>query len=134
MMIKTSVLLLLLLSMLSPAYGQVPCDRWSHAASTGALPATEIVGAVVGSRIYLCGYVLSASGNPLDFQLISGTGTACANEQTELTPRIALASGGVLVNRIVAAAGEYTPIGHSLCVQTFGTGNLAATVYWLQRP
>lgn len=133
-MVIATVATVLIAERIKPALAQTPCDSWSVATATGATGPTEIIPAASGKRIYLCGYVLTAKTNALDFQLVSGTGTNCADNAAPLTPPIALANGGTLVNRMPWTVGEYTPPGYALCAVTTGTGELAGTLYWTQRP
>lgn len=120
-----------LILMVTPAHAQRACDRASFVDAIGATPATEFVAAVDGQRVYVCGVVLTATGNAAGFRLISGTGTNCGTDTANVTQLYQLPNGGSLVNRI-AFVGPSTPINHALCATVVGTGTINATVYWAQ--
>jgi hypothetical protein len=113
--------------------GIVTCDRWSFTNIQGAAGPVEFVSAVPGQRIYICGYALTTSGNALDFQLWSGTGTNCAGNKIPMTPQISMGQNSSFVNRSPYIA-ETTEVGYALCAQVFGasTIKLVITVYWRQ--
>lgn len=96
------------------------------------MPATEIVSGIKGQRVYLCGYMATANGSSLNFQIVSGTGDNCADEQMAVTDLIQLPSNPQLVNRTPYVL-EHGDPGHSLCWLTAGNnGSLGLTIYWTQ--
>jgi hypothetical protein len=113
------------------AAAQRACDRASFVDAIGATPTAEFVPGAPGQRVYICGVVLTATGNAAGFRLVSGTGTNCATDTANMTNVYQLPNGGVLVNRI-PFTGETTAIGHALCAIVTGTGTVNATVYWAQ--
>jgi hypothetical protein len=127
------VLLLLLLLWPTVVMAQKPCDQARGAITSGVVAPVERVAGIAGKRIYLCGYVIMrASGGPgLEFEITSGTGTNCSTGKTVMIPRMDVPIGG-LVNRIPYAAGEKTAPGHSVCLQTWGTGSVTSIFYWTQ--
>lgn len=125
------ILLLALVACPSAASAQRACDRVSFVTGVGATPVTEFVAGTGAQRVYLCGYMLTASGNAATFQLFSGSGTNCATNKTALTNVVSLPNGGNLVNRL-ATPTQYTPPGEAMCAEVTGTGTISATVYWAQ--
>lgn len=117
----------------SPAAAQKTCDKFRSAITTTQLGPVERVPAAGSNRIYLCGYALwpNPPGQTLEFQITSGTGTNCAANTTVIIPRVSMPAGGI-VNRIAYAAGEFTPPGHAVCLQTFGSGSITSIFYWAQ--
>lgn len=115
------------------ALAQTSCDRFNAASITGTDPTgTERVPGVAGKRVYLCGYVvIPAGGASLEFELFSGTGDRCSLNTVTILPKMPIPLAGI-VNRIPIAAGEYTPVGHSLCSRTYGNGTLSTIFYWAQ--
>jgi hypothetical protein len=124
-----------LFALLAPASALAQgCNKTSIANFLGPSGPTEFVPAINNARVYLCGYVLSAYQQSLDFQIVTGTGVNCADNQTPVTPVIELPNGGVMVNRMPYVTGEITPIGNALCWKVSGGSSaaLAVTVYWAQ--
>lgn len=131
---KWIVVVALILSLWSGnAAAQTSCDRFNAATIFGTDPTgTERVAGVMGKRVYLCGYVVVPDGGAsLEFELFSGTGDRCSEDRTLILPRMPIPLAGI-VNRIPIAAGEYTPVGHSLCSRTYGNGTLSTIFYWAQ--
>src|SRR3990167_7815092 len=58
---------------------------------------TELVALTASETIYVCGYSVLAAGS-VDFQLIYGTGTACATGETNLTGNYVLAAQAGIVD------------------------------------
>lgn len=125
------VALAILCAIPRPAEAQRACDRSSFIDAVGATPATEFVAGVAGQRVYVCGVVLTSTGNAAGFRLVSGTGTNCGTDTANVTQLYQLPSGGSLVNRI-AFVGPPTPLDHALCATVVGAGTINATVYWTQ--
>jgi hypothetical protein len=94
---------------------------------------TEKVTEMPNKKIYLCGYMIirASGGQDLEFQLTSGTGVACGTNTTVILPRMDVPLSGI-VNRIAVAAGEVTPAGHAMCLQTWGNGSVTSVFYWAQ--
>jgi hypothetical protein len=133
-MAKTSLFaLILFLLMPTEALAQRQCDRvetFQHEVATGPV---EIVPAVAGQRIYLCGYMLAQKGTTLDLQLTFGQGSTCATNRQTVTPVFSLPSDLVIVNRI-ETIGPASEIGVSLCIQTIGPAGarLTGAIYYAQ--
>lgn len=133
MKILAAILVLagLLFACSEPAKAQRLCDRVSFVTGVGATPVTEFVPASGQLRVYLCGYMLTATGNAATFQVFSGSGTNCATNKQAMTNVVALPNGGNLVNRL-ATPTQSTPQGEAMCAEVTGTGTISATVYWAQ--
>jgi hypothetical protein len=113
------------------ALAQKMCDKFRSSTTTGAQAITEKVPAVAGKRIYICGWVLIAnSSQPLSFDLLTGTGTNCATNQTELLNNITMPPNSIMVNRIPYASGESTPPGQAVCLRTTGGAQATVSSIW----
>jgi hypothetical protein len=113
------------------ALAQKPCNLFRSSTTTGAQAITEKVPAVAGKRIYLCGWVLIANSmQPLVFELVTGTGTNCASNQTVLLNTITMPANSIMVNRIPYASGESTPPGQAVCLQTTGSATATISSIW----
>jgi hypothetical protein len=115
-----------------PAAAQRACDQFRSNTTTAPQPITEMISGQLGKRVYLCGWVLINSGQSISFTLYTGTGVNCADNQTVLLNTLSMPPNTVLANRIATADGEYSPQGHSLCLQVTGSGNISAIWYWAQ--
>jgi hypothetical protein len=115
-----------------PAAAQRACDQFRSTTTIAPQSITETIAAVDGQRVYLCGFTIINTGAGLTVSLFSGTGINCNANQAALVAPITLPNNSVLVNRIATASGEYTPIGHAVCVQITGSGNLTTLWYWAQ--
>jgi hypothetical protein len=123
-------LLLILVAPISAQAQTRPCTNavaFKHAAPTGPI---EIVAGKSNERVYYCGFVLVERGTTLDFIMLTGTGTNCGTNTINLLS-LELPSDVALVNR-VESVGPASEIGHSLCLQTSGTGKLSGIIYWAQ--
>jgi hypothetical protein len=125
-----AIMILLLLT--SPAFAQKQCDQFRSSTVASAQSITEIIPGIEGKRIYLCGMAFINSGASLTVGLFSGTGSNCNVDQTILISPITMPTNTTFVNRVATAAGEYTPVGHSVCLQITGNGNLTTMWYWTQ--
>jgi hypothetical protein len=106
------------------------CNK-SFVISVGATSLVQVVAAVPGQAIHICGYDLNAGAAAATFQLTVGTGTNCSTNVTNVTPVFTLGVNGVLVSR----PGDvwFSSIqGAQLCYVTTGTGPLNAVVSYGQ--
>jgi hypothetical protein len=118
------------IALANPVPQQKMCDQFFTGILSGENPPIVRIPGVSGKRIYLCGYMVVHGGGPqATVEITSGNGD-CLTEKTSIVPKLAIA--GDLVNRTPFAAGEYTPLGHSLCTQTAGNGTVVVTLYWTQ--
>lgn len=134
-MIARALLAAALLLLPAAASAQKMCDQVRTSTTAAAAPIAEKVPGIPNKRIYLCGYMIvrqGTTGQDLQFEVSSGTGTNCAVGKTIILPKMAVPSNGILVNRTVYTA-EKTPPGHSVCLEVFGTGSaLVSSFYWTQ--
>lgn len=131
---KTFILALFVLWLSAgAAFAQKTCDQFRSNITTASMSRTEKVAAIPNKRIYLCGYVIvRASGSAdLEFELSTGTGRDCVTNNVLIIPRMDVPANG-LVNRIPYAAGEVTPPGNAMCLQTWGAGSVTSIFYWAQ--
>jgi hypothetical protein len=123
---------LLLVLLVAPAQAQDKhgCDNqtfFSHSVATGPI---EIVPAS-DKRVYMCGFFFSQKGNTLDFSVLSGQGTNCAINQTQVF-YLTLPNDAVISNRVDTVGPAVADYNYALCIQTVGTGTLAGFIYWTQ--
>lgn len=123
----------LVMVLVNCAWAQKGCDKFNAGTGSGTNPAVERVFGKPGESVYLCGYVIMhVQGSAVEFELSSGLGNNCATDTVVILPRMAVAPGFSLVNRIPYAYGEFTKPGYSLCTQTFGNGAIYTIFYWAQ--
>jgi hypothetical protein len=128
------LLLALLLLLPGAAFAQRTCDQSRASITTGTLGPVEKVAGIPNKRIYICGYIIMpvgpANAGDLDFELTTSSDAGCTRTKAILLPRMRVPANGI-VNRIAWAA-EATPPGHSICLQTWGTGGVTSVFYWAQ--
>lgn len=126
-------LLVALLLLPGSALAQKACDQYKTAQTTGPSARAERVPAIANKRIYLCGYIImrGVGAQDLEFEVTSGTGRDCQNNTAIVIPRMLIPPQGI-VNRIGTASGESGPLGHAMCLQTWGTGPVTSIFYWAQ--
>jgi hypothetical protein len=121
---------LLFLASLPAAARTAPCDKTASFAY--AAPTLDVlVSGVAGQRIYPCGFTVMQKGPALDFQLSTGTGPSCSLAKNNITPVYSVPNDFAVVSRI-ERVGPSSAVGESLCIQTFGSGNLSGVVYYAQ--
>jgi len=106
------------------------CNQ-SFQVSAGATAITQIVAAVAGRAIHICGYDINAGAAAGTFQLSTGTGANCGTGTTSITPAFSLAINGVLSARNTTVWYS-TPQGNALCYTITGTGPVQALVSYGQ--
>ena len=106
------------------------CNK-SFVVSAGATSITQIVAAVTGQAIHICGYDINAGAAAGTFQLTVGTGVNCNANTTGITPVYSLAINGVLSARNTTVWYS-TPQGYQLCYTITGTGPVGAVVSYGQ--
>jgi hypothetical protein len=112
-------------------YGLLQCTNSTfYDASTAG--ATQLVAALAGARIYVCGYTIDVGATATNISLVYGTGTNCATGQTGLTPVWNLPINGFMVDNI-AAAPLVAPPGQALCVLSSAANPAKVLVRYLQQ-
>lgn len=120
-----------------PGASQDPCQNGAKKSSApiafGGGTTTQVVAAVTGLSVYVCGYQLSEATGAGTFQWEYGTGVACAGGTNGLTGTINLTA-----NQPVSYSGPGTvataPTSNALCLVTTGTGNAEGIVTYVQSP
>lgn len=98
-------------------YGGLLCNKTAqYSASTSGL--TQLVAAVTGAPIYVCGYVINVGATATNVGLSYGTGTNCATGTATLTPAFVLGVNGLLVDEAINGNSMYTPNSQALCIST----------------
>jgi hypothetical protein len=113
------------------AQGAIPCNQWSIIHDVGATSATQIIPAMAGQRIGLCGYAMVATMLTAELQFIYGTGVNCGTGSVNISPVITLPVGGTFVNRSENIV-ERAPAGNAICfLSTSAVGaTMDAILYW----
>lgn len=133
-MIRLALLLVLTLAgSAAQAQGTRACDKVLGFAVVAATGPTEHVVGKPNQRVYPCGFFVSQKGQSLDFAMwFAAPGTNCAGDQQPVLPQISLPSDVAIVNRTESVTYS-SPMGYSLCSQTFGsTGGLTGAIYFAQ--
>jgi hypothetical protein len=111
-----------------------PCDHvswFTHASATGPV---ELVPGIADARIYPCGFLLLQKGNTLDFQMWGAPAGGCGlgpGGAENFTPQLSLPTD-VQISTRIEKVGPSTALGHSMCIQTWGSGGLTGAIYWAQ--
>lgn len=128
--------IIVLLGLIVPATAQqagppaLYCNK-TFVVSAGATATTQIVPAIPGQSVHVCGYDIDAGAAAATFQLITGTGVNCATNTVNVTPAFSLGSNGVLVSR-PGNVWYSSPTNNALCYAITGTGPLQAVVSYAQ--
>lgn len=126
-------LFMAMLSVISPKvhaqqFGAVYCSQSAFFDGTGA--PTKILTGVAGSRIFICGYDVSAAASTT-LQLKTGTGANCATGLANLTPAWNLVAGiGNLGNANFMGTGPVPPL-TDVCVASAGAVQIM--IYYTQQ-
>lgn len=100
-----------------------------YGASTSG--STQLVAAITGRRIYVCGYTITAGGT-VNVKLIGGTGAACVTDSADLTPAYPLIVNGGIVDGAPFFRGLGPVLSAALCINTSGAVAVQAVVYYGQ--
>lgn len=92
---------------------------------------TELVAAVTGRTIYVCGYNLWAGGTAA-VDLRYGTGTACATNPVKLTPAYALTTQTGISDSSAQNRGLIAAVSNALCINASAGVAIQAVVYYSQ--
>jgi len=129
-MFRYILLLACFLLLPTAAQAQRPCQHataFQHIAPTGPI---EAVPGQPGQRVYFCGFMVAQKGNTLDLRIWAAD-PGCAGNLLDLSPQWSFPNDFAIVNRL-ENVGINSPLGASLCFQTFGTGGLTGMLYWEQ--
>jgi hypothetical protein len=105
------------------------CNK-SFVVSAGATSQAQVVAAVAGQSIHICGYDINAGAAAGTYQLTVGTGVNCNANTVNVTPVFSLGINGVLVSR--APIWFSSAQGAQLCHTITGTGPINAVVSYGQ--
>lgn len=92
---------------------------------------TQLVAAVSGQSIYVCGYTLFAGGTA-NVSLVYGTGTNCGTGQHAMTPAYQLIAQTGLADSSPFWRGLVAPASQELCILTSAGVAIQANVYYSQ--
>lgn len=109
----------------------IACHHDSSDMAASAQPVTEIVPAIAGERVGICGYVVISINNAATIQFFLGTGTNCNGTKMIPSEGITMPNNSVLVNRLPNVYSE-SPPGYAVCVQITGSGTISYILYWEQ--
>ena len=100
--------------------------------SAGFSGPTQIVAAsTTGQRVLICGWQVTVSGGAnSNFQVITGTGTNCANNSVPITP--AFNVGSTPLTTTFGYAVAQTPQNYALCVNV-SSSNTAVVIWGTQQ-
>jgi hypothetical protein len=111
----------------APAYTPIQCNAAAQYSSSVA-GTTQIVAAVTGRAIYLCGWdVSAAAGSTL--QIAYGTGTNCGTGTTNITPAFAPTNTN---DSSPFFRGLQAPLSQALCIVQTGAVAVQALVFYGQ--
>ncbi len=102
-----------------------PIDTAQVAVAVSASGNTELVPLTSGQTIYVCDVLLVAGGT-VDVQLISGTGTACATGETDMTGAVPLVANTGYVHNFNGRL--KTAASNALCLELSGAVSVQGTV------
>jgi len=136
-MLKALAALTLFLASVSAALAQtvgpatIACNASAIVPAGTAGPAT-IIPAIVGKRIYICGWNFTSSVAANTVTLLTAGGVNCATAGTALTAPLNLDPGGPSIDHIPYAQMQ-TAIGEKVCVTIAGTpANVVGLVWYTQ--
>jgi hypothetical protein len=130
---KKLALLLLLLAFCSPAWADqtvgptnsIICNKQGQLTGTGAT--AQIVAAVPGQSIYICGWHVTNTAASGTFQFIFGTGATCTTP-TNVTPSFTVSNTAPSADHITAAWTNGVA-GQTLCVNATVTTVIVMVFY-----
>lgn len=92
----------------------------SVAISTADTGNTQLVALAAGETVHVCGFVLNVGG-AVGAQFITGTGTACATDETDLTGVLDLAADGDTISVPNSGADQFQgALSSALCLELSG--------------
>ena len=92
---------------------------------------TQLVAAVTGSKIYVCGYTLVGDATNR-VGLVTGTGSNCATGATNLTPLWAMVAQMVVTDSSTFYRGIITPASQALCIRSVLSASAQGIIYYSQ--
>jgi hypothetical protein len=99
---------------------QIVCNKQGQLTGTGA--AAQIVAAVPGQSIFICGWHVTNTAASGTFQFTVGTGATCTSP-TNVTPVLSVSSTAPSADHITAAWFGSTA-GQTLCINAIATSNV----------
>jgi hypothetical protein len=89
----------------------------SVAISTASAGNVQLVALAAGETVHVCGFVLNVGG-AVGLQFITGTGTACATDETDLTGVLDLAADGDTISVPNSGADQFQgALSSALCLE-----------------
>lgn len=114
----------------SPPGPPIKCtNKAIYAASSSG--STEMVAAVTGRTIYVCGYTVF-SGGTSNVKFVSGTATNCASTAADMTPAYAFIAQTGIVDGSSFNRGLIAPVSNALCINSSAAVAVSAIVYYSQ--
>ena len=92
----------------------------------------QVIAAVAGKSIYVCGFVLN-SGGSTTVQLVQGQGSACATGKTNLTPAFKMANGSTVTMGGSVGQVLRSSVGGALCMTTTSNPDVGVLIVYVQR-
>jgi hypothetical protein len=116
---------------MAPASAQVGCNQsiFYDASTNGA---TRLVTGAAKTRIFICGYNLWAAGTAT-VKFETGTGTACATNETAITPAFSLTTQTGVPDDSPFWRGLTVQPGLDFCIKTSAGVAVQAIVYFSQQ-
>lgn len=93
---------------------------------------TKLVTGAATVEIFICGYTL-VGGGTATVKLVHGTGTACATDETAITPAYSMVAQTVIPDSSPMWRGLRVPAAKDLCIKTSAGVAIQAIVYFVQR-
>jgi hypothetical protein len=105
------------------------CNKIATMAA-GPLTITQLIAAVVGQTIILCGWEITNTGATGTFSFQSGTGVNCATNPATIVPPLNITNTAPSVDRQQYATIQL-PLGSALCI-TPSVATIAAVIWYVQ--
>lgn len=130
-MLRTILTGLTLLFLCTPVMAQVDC-RQTAVYDTNTNGSTKLVTGNSTTTILICGYNIWAGGTAT-VKLVTGTGTACATNETAITPAFSLTTQTGVGDSSSFWRGLSAPSGTDLCIKTSAGVAIQTIIYYVQK-
>lgn len=102
----------------------------SVAISTASSGNTQLVALTSGETVYVCGYMMVGAA-AVDVQFITGTGSACATDETDLTGLMSIAAaGGGMADSSPFYRGLKSAVSSAFCIELSGNVQVSGILYY----
>lgn len=134
---KILTALLLALGLTAPAYpqsttgpvNQILCNQIGQLAA-GGTGLTQVVAAVTGKSIFLCGWHITNTGATGTFSFSYGTGSNCGTGTTTIIPAQSVTSTAPSADHTDYASSQ-TPASQAFCINP-SVNTIAGIIYYFQ--